>query len=117
MSYDVELVDDTGEIVKVERHEEGGTYVLGGSTRASLNVTYNYGKYIYEALPQYENLRDMLDGKKASEVIDPLMRAVAYLGTDRDEDYWSTTKGNAGYALNILLDWAKQHPQATFRVD
>ena len=29
-------------------------------------------------------------------------------------DYWAPTPGNAGYALNILLDWARQYPEATF---
>jgi len=35
----------TGEILKVERFEEGGTYPVGGLDIAEVNITYNYGKY------------------------------------------------------------------------
>src|SRR4029077_6146288 len=38
------------------------------------------------------------------------------VGTERDDDYWAPTDGNAGYAASILLGWAKQHPEATWRV-
>ena len=31
--------------------------------------------------------------------------------------YWMSTPGNAGYALSILLSWAKQHPEATWKWD
>ena len=114
MSYDVDLEDDDG-ICEIEPHEEGGTYVLGGTTDASLNITYNYSKYFYEFLDTEKGLRG-LDGKKAQDVISKLENAVKGLGTEKDADYWKATPGNAGHSLSILLQWAKQHPNATFKV-
>ena len=40
--------------------------------------------------------------------------AVNQLGTSTDSDYWKATPGNAGHALNILLYWAKMHPNYVF---
>ena len=31
--------------------------------------------------------------------------------------YWKPTPGNAGYALNILLGWAREHPDAVWTGD
>jgi hypothetical protein len=43
MSYDVYLNDSkVGVPVQVERHEEGGTYALGGITEAELNMVIVY---------------------------------------------------------------------------
>lgn len=101
--------------VKVENHQEGGTYVYGGIEEAELNVTYNYSPHYYIHLSKHEGLR-WLSGKKASEVTEELEKAVKALGTKRANDYWKNTKGNAGYALSILLKWAKQYPAAIFEV-
>lgn len=117
MSYDVSLLGDDGKAVTVERHEgEGGTYVLGGSATAELNTTYNYSFFYYNFLSEDEGLR-WLNGKKAYDCIDRMERAVKVLHTNRwTQDYWAPTPGNAGYALNILLGWARQHPDAHFEV-
>jgi hypothetical protein len=114
MSYDVKLEDASG-IVQVEPHEEGGTYALGGSSRAVLNVTYNYSAHFHAAFDGM-SLRDAIHGKRASDVLSLLERGVHSLGTERDDDYWSATEGNAGHVLNLLLGWARQHPDATFNV-
>ena len=78
-----------------------------GTTSAELNVTYNYSKHF--------SFR-FLHGRTAKEVVILLEYLVDKLGTERAEDYWEATPGNAGYAINILLSWAKQHPEATFVV-
>jgi hypothetical protein len=114
MSYWVYLMGETGP-VEVERYSEGGTHVLGGTSQATLNVTYNYNARYVEAWDG-ASLREALHGKKASEAILPLEYAIALLGTERAEDYWKATPGNAGYALSILLGWAREHPEATFEV-
>lgn len=137
MSYDVYLEDRTAEpwcsygkaegmfdgsepcsnpcypAVEVARHAEGGTYQLGGTNAAELNVTYNYGRFYYPQLP--EGLRTLHE-KRAADCIEMLEERVQALGTNRDGDYWAATPGNAGYALSILLAWAKEHPDAVFRV-
>lgn len=119
MSWDVSLEKD-GEPVAVSRHSEGGTYMLGGNTGAELNVTYNYGRefrHVWpEPLPDSNCLAHMLGGRTAQETIATLTIAVEKLGTVRASDYWAATPGNAGYALSILLGWAKANPEAVWRV-
>ena len=114
MSYDIELVGLDGQAVSVDRHAEGGTYVMGGTTRAELNVTYNYAWFYYRVLDAEEGIR-WLYGKRGGEVVDRLRAAVEDLGTRRYRDYWAPTPGNAGAALETLLRWAEQHPDAVFR--
>lgn len=113
MSWWVSLSKD-GKLVKVESHVEGGTYCLGGSDRADLNVTYNYSQFFSRCFGQKGLGR--LHGRKAKSVTRLLEEAVRKLGTKRDDNYWKRTSGNAGYALSILLRWARQHPEAKFCV-
>ena len=115
MSYDLSLVQD-GRSVKVDKFEEGGTYIFGGSSYADLNITYNYGKFYYSNLDTVDGLR-WLYGKKGKDTIHRLQSAVEALGVVEDDDYWEPTSGNAGYALNILLEWAKQYPNAIWEGD
>lgn len=107
--------------VSVEIHQEGSTYAVGGTTAADISITYNYGKLFRDAFPDTEPdkpnvLGRMLDGKRAGDVVETLTNAVEQLGTTRDRNYWLATPGNAGYALSVLLRWAKQHPDAVFNV-
>jgi hypothetical protein len=83
-------------------------HVLGGTMDAMLNVTYNYGPFFYEALDAEKGLW-WLDGKTAGQSMGRLEAAVDKLGASRDSDYWKATPGNAGYALSVLLGWARQH--------
>jgi hypothetical protein len=107
MSYWVYL-NGAGGPVPVERHEEGGTYAIGGIGTAELNVTYNYARFFdFRAL----------DGKRAADTVEHIGMAVQTLGVDRDPDYWKPTPGNAGHALAILLRWAEQHPDAVWEVN
>jgi len=115
MSYDIELKKD-GEVCDVELHSDGGTYALGGGFEAQLNITYNYSEHYSKHLDNKEGIR-WLYGKKAKDCIERLQKAVKTLGTERDEDYWKATEGNAGYALSILLIWAREHPEAIFDGD
>ncbi len=116
MSYWVYLFyKDEKEPAAVAAHSEGGTYVSGGTTRAELNVTYNYGAFYFETIDRGLGLR-FLDGKLGKETIAVLQDAVHKLGVERDSDYWAGTRGNAGHALSVLLGWARQHPEARFKV-
>jgi hypothetical protein len=117
MSYDIDLIDqETKKPAAVENHEEGGTYAIGGIKEASLNITYNYSKSFYEHLDTEQGIR-WLYGKTGKETEQRLASAVAILGTERHDNYWEPTPGNAGYALSILLKWARQHPTAVFEGD
>lgn len=121
MSYWVSLEKDK-KIIKVKPFEEGGTYVLGGSDEADLNITYNYGWFYWKCLDKKAGLK-WLNGKLAKDCIGKLEKTIKELGTNRYKrdneypDYWAPTPGNAGYALNILLKWAKMNPEAKFKVD
>ena len=115
MSWDVKIIDKEGKIVRLsKKHTEGGTYQLGGTDRAELNVTYNYSEHFTEVLGC--NFRE-LDGKTVKEVIPILEKAVKKLGDNPDKDYWKATKGNAGHALTVLLDMVKEAYDMIFSND
>ena len=104
MSYDVEIQDKEGVTLSVPKHSEGGTLVVGGTSEACLNITYNYTRLFIEA--GLIGGLSAIDQKTCAESIELLEKAIDYLGVIRDQDYWKATKGNAGYALSILLAWA-----------
>lgn len=111
MSYDISFQDaGTGNTVHLEDPHQlkGGTYALGGTTEAWLNITYNYSDYYYELWPN--NGINSLYGKTAGECIPILEDAVEKLGTERSDDYWEPTRGNAGAALMDLLELARGVP-------
>lgn len=115
MSWDVCVYDRRGKILTVLNFTEGGTYPVGGTNQATLNVTYNYSKFYYRELDVRKGLK-WLDGKKAKDVRARLRKAVKKLGVERSADYWEATAGNAGYALSILLKWTALDPESTFSV-
>ena len=106
---------EIGGPVEVERFVEGGTLMLGGSVQADLNITYNYSHYFHEALDTEKGLK-WLSGRTAAETVVRLEAAVAALGTEPYTDYWEATPGNAGFALSILLAWARKNPEAVWEV-
>lgn len=115
MSWDVSLIKN-GKPTKVERFTEGGTYPIGGTTDAELNITYNYSELCYRYLDKEQGLK-WLHERLAKNCIEKLENAVKELGIKQDKDYWKPTEGNAGHALNILLGWARKHPEAKFKVE
>ena len=117
MSYDIHMENKDGSTVEVPRFSEGGTQVLGGSTEAELNITYNYSWFYYRYLDKTKGLR-WLYGKTGHEVTNRLSDAVQELGTNKyAKDYWADTPGNAGTALKVLLDWAIMNPDGIFYGD
>lgn len=116
MSYWITFVDaQAGTTLTLpERHEEGGTYVLGGTDEASLNITYNYGRLMAE---HHVHIRDDLHGKRAVDTIPALAAAVAALGSDPDSDYWQPTSGNVGRCCAVLLRWAQDLPDGIWICD
>jgi len=115
MSYSVNLYDlATGKTVYVEKHTEGGTICAGGDGKARMSITYNYSWFYYKFL-HAEGLYH-LNGKKASDVDGLLRKAIDVLGTRTHADYWADTPGNAGKALEILMKWGEQYPDAFWSV-
>lgn len=111
ISLEGERVNDEGETsvgpLPVPEFQEGGTQPVGGTNEADLNVTYNYGKHF--------KFRD-LDGRTGTETEAELAEVVERLGVKQDDNYWTPTEGNAGFALSILLAWARLHPTGTWGV-
>lgn len=117
MGYAVYLKDtESGAIVEVPRHVEGGTYAVGGIDLADISITYNYAQHFRDHIDREKGLR-WLYGKTGAETIPRLQAAVMALGTVRDDDYWADTPGNAGHALSVLLGWARLHPAAVWDGD
>lgn len=120
MSYDIELSKD-GKICEVKNHQEGGNIAIGGSSLADINITWNYAFFFYNFLDKRKGIR-WLYGKTARETIPRLEKAVdklsGWIGSATyEKDYWAPTFGNARHSLSVLLDWAKQHPDATWSGD
>lgn len=118
MSWGVRLVDDNDHAVEVDSHQSGGTVAMGGSTTATCSVTWNYSYFYYKEIDKEDGFM-WLDGKKAADTIEVLERAVEALDTEPHSEvdsYWIPSLGNAGKQLVILLQWAKEHPDATWRI-
>ena len=113
MSWDIHLEDAEGHVLEVPKHMEGGTYAMEGTPSACLNVTYNYSDVT--RLVGF-GFKESLNNRRAAVTIPDLEHVVDTLGTKKFENYWAPTPGNAGYAASILLNWAKLHPDAYWRV-
>lgn len=121
MSYDINLLDPiTKKVIEINDAHflRGGTYKMGGSTELSLNMTYNYSKFLHKVIQpkstpsEYETGIRSLYGMTALEAIPILEAAISKLKSDFDEDYWSPTEGNTKQALNNLLTMCKIRPDA-----
>ncbi len=141
MSYDIYLVDPiTRETLELpEPHQmRGGTYAIGGTTSAHLNVTYNYGEHfwrVFEELPaprplapkwmhtRYGDLPESfvgirtIYGLSGAESLPLLDRAMALLKDDVTDDYWEATEGNAKRALMQLRALATLRPDGIWDGD
>jgi len=116
MSYDIELQDPvTKETLQLDapHHMRGGTYAMGGTTDAHINVTYNYAPHFRKVFGDIRKLY----GMTGAESIPALEKAIYELGDDTDEDYWKPTEGNAKRALVQLLALAKMRPDGVWAGD
>jgi len=98
---------------------------MGGTPTAELNVTYNYAWFYYKFLDKEKGISWIYD-KKGKEVIERLEAFIKELETPPcfgsatskgDDNYWAPTPSNAAKSIRILLAWAKEHPEATFKGD
>ena len=144
MSYDIYLVDPiTRETLELDEPHQmrGGTYAMGGTTEAHLNVTYNYGRHfwrVFDELPAPRPLapewmhkqaavdREIPDtvtgirtiyGLSGAESLTVLDRAIALLKDDVTDNYWDGTEGNAKRALIQLRALATLRPDGIWDGD
>ena len=111
MSYDINLCDPvTHDIIEFDSPHQmkGGTYCVGGTTEAHLNITYNYGK-IYREKFGKEGIRTIY-GMTGAESIPVIQKVIDSLSDETNSDYWTATEGNAKRALYGLLSFAKMRP-------
>ena len=119
MSYDINLLDPVTKktIIFDDAHQiRGGTYELGSSKEAWLNVTYNYSKYFYELIDKEKGIRKIY-GMTGAESMPILKNAISKLGDDINNDYWQMTEGNAKQSLCGLLAFAQMRPDGIWEGD
>lgn len=118
MSYDIRLIDPkTGDTARLpfDHPIRGGTYAVGGTSEAWLNVTYNYADHFYRTMGE-DGIRTIY-GKTGAESRPILESAMANLGDDIDPDYWASTEGNAKAALQGLWWLATALPDCVWDGD
>ena len=119
MSYDIELCHPvTGDTLQLEEphHMRGGTYAVGGTTKAALNVTYNYCNHFRAAFEDERGIRSIY-GMTGADSIPILKAAAGKLLHDVDNDYWKPTEGNAKAAIMQLLALARMRPDGVWHGD
>ena len=118
MSYDI-CLRDTVTNLTIELDEQdrmrGGTYMVGGTNRAWLNVTYNYARHFRRLLGE-KGIRSIY-GMTGAESIPVLEDAASKLADDVSDDYWETTEGNAKRALLQLAALARMRPDGIWDGD
>lgn len=117
MSYDIRLVDESGETLTVEEphNVRGGTYRPGGDYDLALNITYNYAKHFYDVFGP-KGIR-FLHGKTARETLPVLMDAFLDLWEPPSDDYWAPTAGNAAAAIRGLITLGMLAPEGVWDGD
>ena len=118
MSYDIELIDPKTKETVILGHKhnlKGGTYAIGGTDEAWLNVTYNYGKFFRRVFGE-EGIR-IIYGKTGAESTPILEEAISKLEGEPSDNYWGATEGNAKKALEDLLELAKMAPFGVWEGD
>lgn len=118
MSYDIDLEDPiTRSPIKLDAPHQmkGGTYAIGGTTDASLNITYNYATHYYKIFGE-KGIRTIYE-MTGAESIPVLTKAINLLGNDVSDDYWEATEGNAKMALIQLRALAQMRPDGIWNGD
>lgn len=119
MSYDIYLLEPVSKervIFPEKHHMSGGTYAIGGTNEAWLNITYNYSSHYVKHIDEELGIR-WLYGKTAADTIERLQAAADAMGDDVDGDYWEPTEGNAKRPLLQLVAMAKMRPDAIWDGD
>lgn len=118
MSYDINIKDpDTGETIELDAKHNitGGTYCIGGTTEAWLNITYNYAPFFYEVFGE-KGIRTIY-GMKVLDSLPMMIEACSKLQGQQDEDYWAPTEDNARAALLNLIYLGIQAPNGIWEGD
>ncbi|MEG2252933.1 MAG: hypothetical protein RSC98_07815 [Clostridia bacterium] len=118
MSYGIRLQDPVTKetILFDEPHDmRGGTYAIGGTREAWLNITYNYTVHYLIVLGE-RGIRTIY-GMTGAESIPVLQAAADKLGDDVTKNYWDKTEGNAKRPLFQLIAMAQMRPDGVWDGD
>lgn len=118
MSYDIFLREPvTNQVIEFDNvnHIKGGTYCIGGTKEAWLNITYNYAEHYHKTIGNI-GIRTIY-GMTGAESIPILKKAIKQLGNHVSRDYWEATEGNAKTALYGLLAFAQIRPDGIWDGD
>lgn len=136
MSYDISLKDPvTKKTIEFDTPHQmrGGTFAVGGTLMAWLNVTYNYSCWYYHdgVFPNGKGLRSIY-GLSAADSVPVLESAIQKIQSfdenlflDRIDEckqngisgYWLPTRRNALAPLYQLLAMAKTRPDGVWDGD
>lgn len=139
LSYDISLCDPvTKETLELDAPHQikGGTYAVGGTTEAWLNITWNYSRWyrmdgVFPKRNDQSGIRSIY-GMTGAESIPVLKSAIAALENSDQElseeeqaeckrqgttGYWMPTKANAIKPLYGLLAFAQMRPDGVWRGD
>lgn len=140
MSYDISLRDPVRkETIHFDTPHQikGGTYAVGGTIEAWLNITYNYSRWYYKegVFPDngedYRGIRSIygLSGADSIPILENAIKALEVMDEDLTEEeirnyeehnikgYWLPTRENAIKPLYQLLAMAKMRPDAEWDGD
>lgn len=135
MSYDISLCDPvTKETLHFDTPHQmkGGTYAVGGTEEAWLNITYNYAKwYTREEVFGKKGIRTIYDmsGAESIPILEKAISALTAMEEDLSEKevkeftehditgYWLPTRANALRPLHQLLAFAKLRPDGIWEGD
>ena len=139
MSYDISLTDPAShETIELDSPHmmQGGTYAVGGTTEAWLNVTYNYARWyckegVFPGSREEKGIRSIngMSGADSIPVLQNAIKALESMDEDLPEEdikrcekqgvtgYWMPTRENAIRPLHQLLALAKLRPEGVWEVD
>lgn len=140
MSYDISLRDPIRkETIHFDTLHQirGGTYAVGGTSEAWLNITYNYSRWYYKegVFPDnredYRGIRSIygLSGADSIPILENAIKTLENMDEDLTEEeirryeehdikgYWLPTRENAIKPLYQLLAMAKMRPDAEWDGD
>ena len=140
MSYDIYLTDPVDHKplrLEATHHMKGGTYAMSGTTKAWLNITYNYADWYYRpgvfarTRKASKGIRTIY-GMTGAQSIPILQKAIAKLENLTEDisteerrkyeeqgatGYWMPTRENAIKPLYQLLSLAQMRPDGVWEGD
>ena len=122
MGYDVDFVDENGELFELKiPHHVGGIQREGGMSRTYMSVTYNYYWFYKEFLDKRKGF-EWLHGKLGKVVLPRIKKVVKYFDEKynvtitNEQNYWVDSMNNCLLPLRELIRWCELYPEGRFNL-